>query len=101
MTATFADPASPSRALHVVSCDDLQHWLSRQSQQWQAWLAGQNFAAALGETRLLPGPDGEIAAAVTGFGTAKSRARTRFGLAGALQSLPAGNWHFEGPSPAR
>ena len=97
MTATFADSTSPSRALHAVSCDDLQHWLSRQSQQWQTWLSGQNFAAALGETRLLPGPDGEIAAAVTGFGTAKSRARTRFGLAGALQSLPAGNWHFEGP----
>ena len=97
MTATFADPASPSRALHVVSCDDLQQWLSGQPQQWQTWLAGQNFAAALGETRLLPSPDGGIVAAVTGFGTAKSRARTRFGLAGALQSLPAGNWHLEGP----
>ena len=97
MTETFADPASPSRALHVVSCDDLQHWLARQPQQWQTWLAGQNFAAALGETRLFPSPDGAITAAVTGFGTAKSRARTRFGLASALQSLPAGNWHLEGP----
>ena len=96
MTPTFADPASPSRALHVVSSDDLPNWLEKQPTHWQTWLAGQNFDAALGETRLLPGHDGSIAAAVAGFGTAKSRARTRFGLARAVQSLPPGNWHLDG-----
>ena len=96
MTPTFADPASPSRALHVVSADDLATWLSRQPAHWQTWLAGQSFDAALGETRLLPGPDGSIEAVITGFGTAKSRARTRFGLARAFQSLPVGNWHIDG-----
>ncbi len=96
MNPAFADPASPSRALHVVSSDDLPKWLAGQPTHWQTWLSGQNFDAALGETWLLPGPDGSIEAAVTGFGTAKSRARTRFALARALQSLPAGNWHLEG-----
>ena len=96
MTPTFADPASQSRALHVVSSDDLPKWLTGQPTHWQTWLSGQSFDAALGETRLLPGPDGSIEAAVTGFGTAKSRLRTRFALARALQSLPAGNWHLEG-----
>jgi leucyl aminopeptidase len=96
MTLTFADPASPSRALHVVSADDLAGWLSRQPSPWQTWLAGQSFDAALGELRLLPGADGSIKAAVAGFGTAKTRARTRFGLASALQSLPTGDWHLEG-----
>jgi len=71
-------------------------WLARQPAHWQTWLAGQSFDAALGETRLLPGPDGAVEAAITGFGSAKSRARTRFGLARALQSLPPGNWHLDG-----
>lgn len=96
MTPTFADPASPSRAMHVVSCDDLSGWLARQPGHWQSWLAGQAFDAALGELRLLPGADGSVEAAVAGFGTSKSRARTRFGLARAIQSLPAGNWHLVG-----
>ena len=97
MTPTFADPASPSRALHVVSADDLQNWLAQQPTHWQKWLSGQSFDASLGETWLLPGSDGSIKAAVTGFGTAKSRLRTRFALARAFQFLPAGNWHLEGP----
>ena len=96
MTPSFADPASPSRALHVVSVDDLPNWLAQQPTLWQTWLSGQGFDAALGETRLLPGPDGAVEAAVTGFGTAKSRRRTRFALARAVQSLPAGNWHLTG-----
>lgn len=96
MTPAFADPDSPSRALHVVSSDELPTWLSQRPTHWQKWLSGQNFDGSLGETRLLPGIDGSIEAAVTGFGTPKSRGRTRFGLARALQSLPAGNWHLEG-----
>ena len=96
MTPAFAASAHPSRALHVVASDDLPMWLARQPAHWQAWLAGQNFDAALGETRLLPGADGAVEAAVTGFGSAKSRERTRFGVARALQSLPAGNWHLDG-----
>ena len=96
MTPAFADPESPSRALHVVSSDALAAWLERQPHHWQTWLTGQVFEASLGETRLLPGEDGSIMAAVTGNGTQKSRSRTRFGLARAMQSLPAGSWHLEG-----
>lgn len=96
MTPAFADTTAPSRALHVVPVDDLSAWLATQPDAWQTWLAGQPFEAALGETRLLPGPDGAIIAAVVGFGTAKSRARTRFGLARVWAALPAGNWHLVG-----
>ncbi len=102
MTLKFADATSPSKALHVVTSDDFSAWMAGQPAHWQTWLSEQRFTAALGETRLLPGPDGSIEAAVAGFGSASSRARTRFGLAAALQALPAGNWHLEGPlSPAQ
>ncbi len=96
MTPAFADPTSPSRALHVVSADDFAAWLSCQPSHWQTWLSGQSFDAALGEVRLLPGADGSVEAAIAGFGNDKSRARTRLGLARAVQSLPAGNWHLDG-----
>ena len=96
MTPAFADPASPSRALHVVAADDFAAWLSRQPSHWQTWLSAQSFDAALGEVRLLPGLDGSVTSAIAGFGMPKSRARTRFGLARAFQSLPAGNWHLDG-----
>jgi leucyl aminopeptidase len=96
MALTFADPASPSLAIHVVSSEAFAEWLARQPSAWQTWLGAQGFDAALGEMRLLPAADGTVEAAVVGFGTARTRARTRFGLARALQALPAGNWHLEG-----
>ena len=97
MTLKFADAASPSRALHVISSDDFAAWVAGQPAHWQTWLSEQRFTAAMGEVQFLPGADGSVAAAVAGFGTTKSRARARFGLAAALQALPAGNWYLEGP----
>ena len=96
MPLAFADPAAPSRAVHVVAADALADWRSAQPAAVQAWLAATGFEAALGELRLLPAPEGGVAAAVAGFGTAKTRARTRFGLARALGQLPEGDWHLEG-----
>jgi leucyl aminopeptidase len=96
MTPCFAQPSDTSRALHVVAPDVLDSWHAGLPAPWQAWLAGTGFEAALGDVRLLPGPDGAVAAAVVGFGTAKARARQRFGLAKAVAALPAGDWHLVG-----
>ncbi len=95
MTPAFADPSAASRALHVVAAPDLAAFIANQPQPVQAWLTGSGFDATLGDLRLIPGPDG-VAAAVVGFGTAKTRARLRFGLAKALGSLPTGAWHLAG-----
>lgn len=94
MPPVFADPAAPSRALHVVDAEGLDAFLATQSNEVQAWLTGAGFDAALGDLRLIPGPSG-VAAAVIGYGTAKTRARQRFSLAKAA-SLPAGAWHLHG-----
>ncbi|MES2844260.1 MAG: leucyl aminopeptidase family protein [Pseudomonadota bacterium] len=95
MTPAFADPAAPSRVLHVVASDRLDAWRTAQPQPVQDWLTSTGFAAGLGEVVLLPGPDG-VAAAVVGAGTAAARRRTRFGLSRAATSLPAGAWHLAG-----
>lgn len=99
MPATFAAPDSPSRPLHVIEANALDRWLDAQPAETATWLRDSAFAAGLGEVRLIPGPGGAVIGAVVGFGTAKARARQRFGLAKAVAVLPAGDWHLEGLAP--
>jgi leucyl aminopeptidase len=96
MTPVFAPASATARSLFVVGTDDLAAWKARQPTHWRAWLDSAGFEAALGEVRLLPGPDGAVMAAVVGYGTAKARARSRFGLAKAQNQLPAGDWRLDG-----
>ncbi|MGL4321532.1 MAG: leucyl aminopeptidase family protein [Paracoccaceae bacterium] len=96
MPPSFAPASANARSLHVVASDDLHTWRAAQPAQWQAWLDSTGFEAGLGDIRLLPGPDGQVAAAVTGLGKAKARARQRFGLAKAVAQLPAGDWALQG-----
>ncbi|MDO8883114.1 MAG: leucyl aminopeptidase family protein [Pseudotabrizicola sp.] len=92
---SLAPADAVSLPLHVIAPDDLPDWLTGPGAAWAGWLAGTGFEAALGELRLLPGPDG-LAGAIIGTGTAKARARGRFGLAKAVAALPAGDWHLTG-----
>ncbi|MBL4929708.1 leucyl aminopeptidase family protein [Fuscibacter oryzae] len=96
MTPQFADPAAPSRPLHVVSAEGLAAFLDAQPPAVKAWLTATGFDGALGELRLIPAADGQVTAAVAGYGNAKARARTRFALAKVEAGLPAGNWHLAG-----
>ena len=93
---SFADTEAAARTLTVVRAEGLADWLAAQPGPVQAWLKGTGFEAGLGEVRLLAGPDGTVQGAVAGFGTAKARARMRFGLARAVVGLPAGNWRLAG-----
>lgn len=88
----FADASAPFHTLTVVSADD---WPAlRAAHPAKDWLTATGFEAALGDLRLIPGEDG--ISAVAGLGSAKSRARLRFGLAKAISGLPAGNWALAG-----
>lgn len=92
----FADPSAPTRDLTVVAADALPSWAEAQPEAVRHWLAATGFEAAFGELRLLPGPDGAVAGAVAGLGTAKARARLRFGLVKAIAALPGGAWRLRG-----
>jgi len=99
MTPAFADPQSLSRPLHVVAADDLERWLEAAPPGLAVWARDNAFRAGLGDVLPLPGEGGVMAGALIGFGTAKTRARSRFGLSRAVTTLPAGDWHFEGLPP--
>ncbi len=89
----FADAAAPFRTLTLVAAEDWPAY--RDASPDAGWLTATGFEAALGDLRLVPGPDG-VASAIAGLGTAKSRARLRFGVAKAVAGLPAGNWATAG-----
>lgn len=97
MTPGFADPSAPARPLFLLAADAPANGLASRPATEQAWLAASGFEAALGDLRLLPGPDGTVSGAVLGLGTAKSRARSRFGAVKGIAGLPAGAWALQGP----
>ncbi|MEO8241543.1 MAG: leucyl aminopeptidase family protein [bacterium] len=92
----FADASVTPRALNLIRSEGLADWLAGQPETVREWLTGSGFEAGLGELRLLPGPDGAVVAAVAGLGTAKARARLRFGVVKALAGLPGGAWRLVG-----
>lgn len=95
MPLSFADGSSQSLPLYLIDPDALSNWVNGTGRQWAEWLAASDFKASLGEMRLLPAKSG-VAGAVVGMGTAKARARSRFGVAKSFIDLPAGSWHFSG-----
>jgi leucyl aminopeptidase len=95
-TFAFADPSAATKPLHVVRPEELAAFLGGPGAAWSAWLTATGFEAALGEVRLVPMPDGSVAGAVVGYGSAKARRRQRFGLAKAVAGLPSGDWRLEG-----
>jgi leucyl aminopeptidase len=93
---SFADPSAAARPLHVLRPEDLAAFIAGPGAPWANWLTATGFEAGLGELRLLPAADGGVAGAVSGYGTAASRRRLRFGLAKAFAGLTSGDWRLEG-----
>jgi leucyl aminopeptidase len=95
-TLLIPRPTGPSSPLYVLRPEGVEAFLAGPGAAWAGWLRASRFEAALGEARLLPGPDGAVVAAVAGLGTPAARRRQRFGLAKAVAQLPAGDWALHG-----
>ncbi|SMX30651.1 leucyl aminopeptidase family protein [Actibacterium lipolyticum] len=95
MRLTFAPKDATTIPVHVVEESACAAWLETCTPEHAAWLAATGFGGRLGEVQLLPGAKGALAGAVVGYGNASARARGRFHLAKAAESLPAGNYHLE------
>ncbi|WP_187429331.1 putative cytosol aminopeptidase [Roseobacter fucihabitans] len=86
----FASPSDPALDLHVIDPSGLAGWQAEQPDHIGQWLDTLGFTGALGQAHLVPGATGAPALAVVGYGTADTRARGRFHLAGAIAKLPQG-----------
>ena len=97
MSLTFADPADPSRPIHLVSETEAEAFVAARPPAEAAWLAAAGFAGKAGQIVVLPGSDGHPVAAVFGTGGAAARARKRFLFAAARDGLPEGTWAIADP----
>ncbi|MCB1313038.1 MAG: leucyl aminopeptidase family protein [Sedimentitalea sp.] len=88
MPLAFAAPSDSAVALHVLEPDRITPWLDGQDPQVAAWVRANGFTGKLGETLLVPGPDGGPQMALAGIDTPQRRARGRFALAAAADKLP-------------
>lgn len=92
MSMRFADPDGPAIPLSVVSESGLADWTAGLPEAHAAWVSAIGFKGGVGEACALPGPDGQVAAAAVGYGSAASRARARFHLAAGAARLPEGDY---------
>ena len=91
----FVTEAGAARPLFLVGKDDRDAVLATLPAEQKAWAEGAGFKAGVGEVLLLPGPDGQIAAALGGLGGAQDDRRGRFLAAGLRAKLPEGVWRYE------
>ncbi len=93
MPPRFTPADAPARTLHLVPEDGIEAALPPGV---GPWVRAAGFKGKLGETLLLPGPDGAVGAALLGHGSESARRRTRFGHARAVATLPGGAWVLHG-----
>ncbi|MDJ0857730.1 MAG: leucyl aminopeptidase family protein [Dinoroseobacter sp.] len=93
---TFAASTADAIPVHVLAEDALAAWLDTAPAAWRTLIKMQGFAAKLGQSLLLPGPDGVTEAVLAGYGTSDARARKRFALAAVAGKLPVGVYSLSG-----
>lgn len=93
----LAEPAEAAAAipLRLVPAEGAEAALAAMPAAQAAWAAATGFKGTLGQTCLLPAPDGTLAAVLFGWGDAKARARSRFDIGRAAESLPTGTYALD------
>lgn len=91
MTALVPADAS-AIPVHLLSSDDLQHWLQNQSSRVQNWAQSQRFNADAGQVLCLPADDGQISAVLVGL----DQRAPMWSLALLPETLPAGTYGLAG-----
>jgi leucyl aminopeptidase len=93
----FTTAADDARPLHLIRASELAQW-SGAAPAAQRWIERNGWRAAPGTVLVLPGPDGEVAAALAGVAEAGGTLRD---LAAAASALPPGSYRLVDPDPSR
>jgi leucyl aminopeptidase len=96
MPQLFAAADIDSLPLHLIEEAELHEALARLPAAARKWAETQGFRATLGQCCVLPNAEGGLAGALFGLGSAAARARGRFHIAKAAETLPEAIWHLEG-----
>ncbi len=90
-------PVKATRALTLLSRDDLGLWLKRAPANTRRWVEGAGFRAEPGETCLVPGRDGAPARVLAGI-AGKGAAEDLWHAAALATTLPTGSYRLD-PEP--
>ncbi|SMR81883.1 leucyl aminopeptidase [Aliiroseovarius halocynthiae] len=92
MTLTFAPQTDSATPLYLL--ENGGDALSDLPPAARDWADINGFTAGLGQSLVVPAPDGGIAMALVGLGNKAARKRKRFGAAAARAKLPEGVYHL-------
>jgi leucyl aminopeptidase len=99
MTLKFASANAQALPLTALASDEVADWLASADAATRAWVEGAGFTGSLGSALMLPGPSGAPAGALAGLGSGADRARVRFALAAAWETLAPGTYRLTGGVP--
>ena len=91
MSIKFASADVDSLPLYIVPADQLDVIPDAA----RSWAKANGFSGKIGQSLVVPDPDGGIAMALVGYGTAQARLRGRFHVAASVPNLPAETYHLE------
>ena len=97
MTLVFSGASDEARPLYLVGQADFDDWHAGLSDPARNWVEASRFRAGAGSVLVLPGPDGAVAGAVMGLGSAVDAQRQRFLVGAARVALPEGVWTIASP----
>tara|TARA_B100001248_G_C27394430_1_gene464521 strand:+ start:849 stop:2225 length:1377 start_codon:yes stop_codon:yes gene_type:complete len=92
----FAEKRNNAVPTYCVSTDTLLEVSATFDQTVKEWIQKNQFLGSIGQSVLCPTQEGEMIA-LLGMGNKNSRKRTRFQLAAAANSLPAGSYEILNP----
>jgi leucyl aminopeptidase len=98
MTLTFSDVTAIATPVRLVAPDGLDKLLDTLPAPHATWARQTGFTASLGQSCLLPGPDGAVAEVLIGAGKDAERARSRFATGAAIAALPDGDYRLADPA---
>jgi leucyl aminopeptidase len=96
MSTKFVPLSDDTIPITVLNSDKLESWLADQPENIRHWVMANGFTAALGKTLLLADGEGGISGVLLGKGSLAERARGRFQLAAAAETLPEGSYRLLG-----
>ncbi|MFV2003169.1 MAG: leucyl aminopeptidase family protein, partial [Paracoccaceae bacterium] len=99
MPLTFSKPVVQAIPLTAVTKDGYDDWLNGLEPRHRVWAQASDFRASVGTVLTLPNPDGSLAAAVAGLGSAADQKRGRFLLGAAREKLPEADFELHGVAP--
>ena len=88
MRLQFATEGEPTIPLHVISADNFADQMAALPAIASVWAKSQGFTGALGQVLSVPDADGQVNMALAGYGTASTRARSRFHMGSVMKKLP-------------